>query len=254
MSADNRTHAASQEMNCLAFRRAKLADPNRLSAAARAHEQGCPGCLAFARRIDANEKRIVRALTVPVPEGLADRVILGATGRRPSSPYRLWALAATVVLSTGIGLAWFARAPVEPQYNFAASAIEHVKHEPESFTTVKDADPARFATILTDFGADLRAPIGTVRYIKLCPVPEGTGWHIVFETEEGLVTLMLIPGHQPNGRNLFEERDGMSALVRAAGLGYYVIVAESRAKVESTDRLLKQRINWTAARPPSRFG
>ena len=124
MSADNRTHAASQEMNCLAFRRAKLADPNRLSAAARAHEQGCPGCLVFARRIDANEKRIVRALTVPVPEGLADRVILGATGRRPSSPYRLWALAATVVLSTGIGLAWFARAPVEPQYNFAASAID----------------------------------------------------------------------------------------------------------------------------------
>lgn len=57
---------------------------------------------------------------------------------------------------------------------------------------------------------------------------------------------MLIPGHRPHGRNLFEEKDGMSALVRAAGQGYYVIVADTRAKVESTDRLLKQRIDWTA--------
>ena len=204
---------------------------------------------AFARRIDANEKRIVRALSVPVPEGLADRIVLDATGRKPASPYRLWALAATVLVSAGIGLAWLNRPAEEPQYNFAASAIEHVKHEPESFTTIKDADPARFASILNDFGADLRAPIGTVRYIKLCPVPEGTGWHVVFETEAGLVTLMLIPGHQPRGANLYAELDGMSAQVRAAGQGYYVIVADTRAKVESTDRLLKQRINWTALRP-----
>ena len=252
MSADTPIIAGGSEMNCLAFRRAKLADPNRLSDEALAHVTGCPLCLAFARRIDVNEKRLARALAVPVPDGLADRIVLGATGRKPSSPYRLWALAATVLLTSGIGLAWLIRTPTEPQYDFAASAIAHVKHEPESFTTIKDADPARFATILANFGADMRAPIGKVRYVKLCPVPEGTGWHIVFETEDGLVTLMLIPGHQPRGKNLFEEKDGMSALVRAAGQGYYVIVAENRAKVESTDRMLKQRINWTALRPAGR--
>lgn len=246
MSAETPTLAAGTQMNCLGFRRAKLADPNRLSDEARAHVAGCVHCQAFARRIDTNEKRIVRALAVPLPDGLADRIVLRATGRKPASPYRLWALAATVVLSVAIGLAWFGLPPSEPRYNFAASAIAHVKHEPESFTTIKDADPARFSAILANFGADLRAPIGTVRYIKLCPVPEGTGWHIVFETEDGLVTLMLIPGHRPHGRNLFEEKDGMSALVRAAGQGYYVIVADTRAKVESTDRLLKQRIDWTA--------
>ena len=254
MSADTPIHAGGPEMHCLAFRRAKLADPNRLSGQALAHLTGCPSCQAFARRIDANEKRLARALAVPVPDGLADRIVLGATGRRPSSPYRLWALAATVLLTTGIGFAWLKRPPAEPQYNFAASAIAHVKHEPESFTLIKDADPQRFATILTSFGADMRAPIGKVRYVKLCPVPGGTAWHIVFETEDGLVTLMLIPGQRPRGRNLFEEKDGMSALVRAAGQGCYVIVAETRAKVESTDRLLKQRINWTALRTASQLG
>lgn len=254
MSADTPIIAGGPEMHCLAFRRAKLADPNRLSDQALAHVAYCSSCQAFARRIDANEKRLVRALAVPVPEGLADRIVLGATGRRPGSPYRLWALAATVLLTTGIGFAWLKRPPAEPQYNSAASAIAHVKHEPESFTLIKDADPQRFATILTGFGADMRAPIGKVRYIKLCPVPEGTGWHIVLETEDGLMTLILIPGHRPRGKNLFEEKDGMSALARAAGNGYYVIVAESRAKVESTDRLLKQRINWTALRTPSRLG
>jgi hypothetical protein len=254
MSADTPTISGSAGLNCLAFRRAKLADPNRLTEEALAHSAGCPLCQAFARRIDANEKRLSRALAVAVPDGLADRIVLRATGRKPASPYRLWALAATVLLTSGIGLAWLNRPASEPQYDFAASAIAHVKHEPESFTTVKNADPARFATILADFGADMQAPIGKVRYVKLCPVPEGTGWHIVFETEDGLVTLMLIPGHQPRGKNLFAEAEGMSALVRAAGQGYYVIVADSRAKVESTDRLLKQRINWTALRAPSRLG
>ena len=249
MNADTPIIDAGNEMNCLAFRRAKLADPNRLSDQALAHLSGCRMCQAFARRIEANEKRLVRALSVPVPDGLAERVILRATGRKPASPYRLWALAATVLLTTGIGLAWLNRPSPEPRYDFAASAIAHVKHEPESFTTIRDADPARFATILAEFGADLRAPIGKVRYVRLCPVPEGTAWHMVFETEDGLVTLMLIPGHQPRGKNLFEEKDGMSALVRTAGQGYYVIVADTRAKVESTDRLLKQRINWTALRP-----
>lgn len=241
-------HEDGTTMNCLDFRRAKLADPNRLSDAARAHQAACAQCEAFARRIDATEKRLVRALSVPVPEGLADRIVLGATGHKPSSPYRLWTLAATVLLTTGIGLAWLNRPPSEPQYDFATSAIAHVRHEPESFTTIRDADPARFAAILTSFGADLRAPVGTVRYIRLCPLPEGTGWHIVFDSEDGLVTLILVPGHRPRGRNQFAESDGMSALVRAAGQGYYVIVAENRAKVEATDRLLKQRINWTALR------
>lgn len=248
MSAATPTHDLGTPMNCLDFRRAKLSDPNRLSDTALAHQNNCALCRAFARQIDSNEKRLSQALAVPVPEGLADRIVLGATGRKPVSPYRFWALAATVVASVGIGLTWLNRAPTEPRYNFAASAIAHVKHEPESFTTINNADPERLATILANFGADLRAPLGTLRYIKLCPVPEGTGWHIVFETEDGLITLMLIPGHRPRGRNLFEEKEGMSALVRAAGQGYYVIVADTRAKVESTDRLLKQRINWTAVR------
>jgi len=37
-----------------------------------------------------------------------------------------------------------------------------------------------------EFGGTLKAPPGTVRYIRLCPVEETHGLHIVFETPEGL--------------------------------------------------------------------
>lgn len=43
-------------------------------------------------------------------------------------------------------------------------------------------------------------------------------------------------------------------MLDAADQGCYVIVPETRAKLEWTDRLLKQRINWTALRTPSRLG
>lgn len=245
----NTTKPTTRPMSCLEFRRAKLSDPARLSAEAAAHMRDCALCQAFARGIDATDRQAARALAVPVPEGLAERVILHATGRAPrtaAQTWRTWALAATVVLSTAIGLRWLTQ-PATP-YDLAAMAIAHVEHEPEAFTTLRDADPARFSAVLAEFGADLRAPVGTVRYIRRCPLPEGFGWHIVFETEQGMVTLILVPGHRGGGRDGYEEKDGMVAMAREAGKGHYVIVTHDRRTLESVDSMLKQRINWTAYR------
>ena len=72
-------------MNCLEFRREKLANPRRPSEQAQAHAQVCPGCAAFARGVDEEEAQIERALSVPVPEGLSERVLLRPQGvKRPA--------------------------------------------------------------------------------------------------------------------------------------------------------------------------
>jgi hypothetical protein len=57
-------------MNCLEFRREKLADPRRLSREALAHMGDCAACRGFAIEVNENEERIATALEVPVPEGL----------------------------------------------------------------------------------------------------------------------------------------------------------------------------------------
>jgi hypothetical protein len=229
------------EFTCMDLRREKLADPKRLSGAAQAHLRECAACRQFAARIDLLEQRTAQVLKVPVPDGLAERVLL-RVHRGQRRPWKLWALAACFVLSFGIGMEQWQ--PREAQENFARFAIDHVMHEPESFTEHRLADPARFRTVLANFGGELMEPIGTVRYMRLCPVPNGTGWHIVLETAAGPATLLLIPGKNVSGAVLDAKFGGLTARALPGGQGYYAIVAETPQIVDAVTRLMQTRVRW----------
>ena len=230
-------------MNCLDFHREKLADPRRLSAEALAHEHSCPACTAFARSVDETERGLQRALDTPVPDGLADRVLLRAGARRPAR--WLWALAATVLLSSAVGVVYLRDSGSAPD-QYARLAIEHVVMEPESFTSERHADPEALRTLLKEFGGTLKAPLGTVRYVKLCPLEEGgTGWHIVLDTPEGLATILLIQG-KPLEAVQTASAGGWSALVRPTARGYYAVITASGAATSSTDRRIREQVEWDA--------
>lgn len=233
-------------MNCLEFRRAKLADPRRLADPARQHVSACPACQSFARRIDEGELGLEKALQVAVPDGLADRVLLRVLRNRRTarwSTLQLLALAATVLACVGVGMLWFQGAPGQEH---ARMAIEHVMHEPESFTTTKNADAKFFRQVMQEFGGEVKEPLGQVRYIKLCPVPEGTGWHIVFETEGGLTTLLLIPNQRPRRASEAATIGGWNALALPGGRGFYAIITDSPERTMAFSERLSQSVRWKA--------
>jgi len=229
-------------MNCLEFHRQKLADPRRLSAEAQAHAQACADCLAFARSVDETEGQLQQALATPVPEGVADRILLRvhASGR---PAWRAWALAASVVI--GVALT-FALLQTTPSGEYARLAIKHVVDEPESFQKLYNMEPAVIGEAMRSVGATLKEPIGRVRYVKLCPLEQGgTGWHIVFETPEGLATLILVPGKPPESMQV-ASASGWSALIRPIPHGYYAVVTASSKATSRVDRDIRQRIDMGA--------
>jgi uncharacterized protein DUF3379 len=225
-------------MNCLEYRRWKLSDPRRLAEDARTHERECAQCAEFAREVDAADVSIAEALAVRVPEGLAERVLLR---RRPARRrWMPWALAAGVAIALTTVLHPFKS---DPSRHYARLAIEHVVMEPESLTTER-GDPAMVQAALRSFGGTLKEPIGRIRYVRLCPVEEGTGWHIVFETPEGLATLILVPDRHI-GSAAVADAAGWDALVQPSRRGYYAVVTASRAGTVAADRLVRQRIDWS---------
>ncbi|MBL8473349.1 MAG: DUF3379 family protein [Rhodocyclaceae bacterium] len=231
-------------MNCLEFRRRKLADPRRADAAMDEHVAQCPGCQSFARRLAEQEQALAQTLLVPVPEGLAERVIMRTAGgntRRPS--LRLMALAASVVLTLSVTLVDWYHTPGE---DYARYAIEHVMHEPESFSSRRLVEASYLDTILRNFGAELRAPLGTLRYAKLCPVPNGTGWHLVLDTEHGTATVLLIPHAQRNKDITRAAMAGMNSEVMPLGQGYVAVVADDAERARDVGKLLTQRVDWSA--------
>lgn len=229
-------------MNCLEFRRQKLADPRRVSEGAEVHVQGCADCLAFAKSVDAAEAQLEQALATPVPEGLADRVLLRThASERPA--WRFWALAASVVI--GVALT-FVLLQTAPSGEYARLAIEHVVNEPESFQMLYNTEPADIGDAMRSVGATLREPIGRVRYVRLCPLEQGgTGWHIVFETPEGLATLILIPDKHPESMQVASV-SGWSALIRPIPRGYYAVVTASSKVTSRVDRVVRERIDMGA--------
>jgi Protein of unknown function (DUF3379) len=225
-------------MNCLEYRRTKLSDPRRLPAEAQAHERECAQCLAFAREVDETDAAVAEALAVRVPEGLAERVLLR---RRPARlGWAPWALAAGLVLALAATVHPFRDDPAQ----YARLAIEHVVMEPESLTTERGNDPAIVQAAVRSFGGTLKEPLGRVRYVRLCPVEGGTGWHIVFETPEGLATLILVPDkHVASAAGA--DAGGLDAMVQPAPRGYYAIVTASRGNTVAADRLVRRRIDWS---------
>jgi hypothetical protein len=234
-------------MNCLEFHREKLSEPRRLSAQAQAHLRDCQACAAFAANVDETERLLERGLEVPVPEGLADRILLRTRGGRPAR--RRWAIAAGVVLASALGLRYF-KDSAKPSDRYARLAIEHVVMEPESLTTIRNADPPAFRRVVQEFGGRLKDVPGTIRYIRLCPVEDGTGWHVVFETPEGLATLILVPG-KPLRTTQSASADGWNAMARPAGRGYYAIVTASAAATSRFEHILEERIDWNRSESAS---
>jgi hypothetical protein len=237
---------SDQTFTCLDFRRAKLADPRRLSIEAEEHLIGCPVCQAFARRVNEGERRLARALEVPVPDGLSERILLGVRNQRQLPSYRLWALAATVVMTIGVGYTqWFGTT-----HDYAEEALAHVVYEPEVMHVSATLPDERLATVLQQFGAEMREPIGVLRVVKVCPTTDGHGWHVVFDTPQGRATLLLFPGVDKRDRVLHAALRGMDAIAAPGGSGYYAVVADSSENMMAITADLQRKIDWNP--PPVR--
>lgn len=226
-------------MNCLEFRREKLADPRRLPPEAQAHASGCPACGAFAREVDESERALDRALMTPVPDGLADRILFQSRRRR--SGWRAWALAASVLIAVALGFSFWDGSKKADEY--ARLAIEHVVAEPESFAVMRNPDPEAFRAVVQNLGGSVKDIPGKLRYIRLCPFEEGLGWHVVFETPEGLATLFLVPGKKPRAVQAASV-DGWSAVVHPTGRGYYAIITASSDATSRFLQMLRDCIIW----------
>lgn len=222
-------------MSCLDFRRTLLADPYRLGPEALEHKVRCPACAEFAERQSRFEERLRDAVHVPIPEGLADRILLPAKVQK----VRRWnglALAASVMLTAGfLTLFWPALRPA----GFAEELIAHVaEHEPLELAMNRRGDPRVLTHALSGLGLSLPAGLGEVRYLGQCPVPGGTGEHVIVQTPLGQATLIVMP-NQPLDSQVVMNGRGLHGVARPAGRGSYALLADSRDKLAQLQVLFK---------------
>jgi hypothetical protein len=205
-------------MNCLDYRRELGPDPRRESAEMQEHRRGCPGCSAHHARALGFELALKRALAVPVPDGLAERILLAQTtserGDRGRRRRVAWFAAAAVVL-VALGLGVHQLRLFSP---LAQQLIVHLEHEPAALITHTPLPVEDVERRFVQRGVRLMAPPPAgISYAQACPVGLIGSVHMVMPEREGPVTVFFLPGHEERRSEYTDDGMHVRSIPMAAG-------------------------------------
>jgi hypothetical protein len=212
-------------MNCLAFRRQLAVDPATRDPAFAAHREACAGCAEAHARAEGFEHSLRRALAVPVPDGLAERVLLRQTtdlrvaGRGAGA--RWLAVAAAVVLSLTAGVFGYRYLD---QRDLGDMSIAHLPHEPQALTARAQVPADEVRQAFAHYQVALAAAPQPVSYVRNCRVGVNHAVHMVVQRDEGPVTVMYFADRHETGRSDFQ-REGMMGRAVPMAQGTLVLLA-----------------------------
>jgi hypothetical protein len=234
-------------MNCFEFRRLLLADPRHQTREQEAHRADCAACAALVEEVQRFDAAIHQAASVRVPEGLAEKVLLRRKVRS-SARAGAWALAASLAIAVGAGLFYWTQGPFVHETvhvhapgrdHPAVAAIGHVLYEePRMLEENRGVDPVAMRAAFMRLGLNVPANGTTVLYFDKCPMMGGAGHHVVLQTPFGQVTLILVPDQPFASRVVVEDRNKTAIASPAGSRGYYILIADSRATLERTEKQL----------------
>lgn len=231
-------------MNCLECRRLMLAAPRERSEEQEKHITECAMCIRLANELAALDRKLIKATRLPVPEGLADRIVL-ARGY-PARLHRVAGAAAAVLLLAVSAVTLlpsvlerngpaFAAEAVGPTHPAVAAISMVVDQEPRLLRHARSPSPAAIEGRLRFVGLALKNKDVSVRYAGTCQISGLECDHLVLMTPDGHVSVFLTP-ERASGQVLVADRR-MAALLSPAPSGAYIVVAESPAAARRAQKL-----------------
>ncbi len=235
-------------MDCLEFRRLLGSEPRVTDAAARAHLEHCPRCQEAYSRAQAFDARIAQAMTVALPEGFADRILLAQlTGerRRRSVGFRYgWmALAAAAALVIAIGIV---RREGASGNSLADLVVAHVNGEERDALKLRTPVAASAVeSAFNDRGVHLVSVPDGISYVHKCPVANYRTVHMVMPREDQPVSVLYVTSYRAPAATNFEHGSLRGREVPIAG-GTLVMVAENADSFDALEHVWRNAIEGPA--------
>ena len=221
-------------MNCDEARLLVGADPGFSGAGLEEHLQGCAACSEFRaemRNLDANIRRAL------------DRPPQLAGARRRPAPWRQWALAASVVFAMFAVVALWVLRPTD---TLAREVVAHVQHEPDSWLATQHLSALGIGEALHDSGVELNLTSDKVTYAQSCWFRGHYVPHLVLQTPQGPVTVMILRHEQLSGRRTFRE-EGMSGVIVPAGSGSIAVLSRDSGNLDAIAGQIQRNVHWLPA-------
>lgn len=169
-------------------------DRSAWPAALREHVETCAQCQQYAREMQSMETSIKRALEVDLARFRAPAV---APRRRVG-----WALAASVLLAFGVGAGLWA---LRSENSLAAAVVRHLADESGSWNRTQPLGQSDIDAVLARSGMHVAAMPMPVVYASSCVFRKHRVPHLVVKTDQGPVTVMLLPDERITAEKDFSE-------------------------------------------------
>ncbi len=236
-------------MDCLEFRRHLGSDPRVTDPAARAHVESCARCQEAYARAQAFESRIAQALTVALPEGLADRILLtqltAERQRRTGNGFRYgWiALAAAAALVIAIGIE---RRQVAVGRSLPDLVVEHVNGEERGALDLREPVPASAVrSAFADRGVQLASVPDGISYVHKCPVGSYRTVHMVMPEGDQPVSVLYVTHYRVPGLTSFE-RGALRGREVPIADGTLVLLSQNTATFDSLEHVWRNALQGPA--------
>lgn len=234
----------TEQLTCLEARRELQTDPERPSGALRAHLESCPACARAAENSREFESWLHRAFNVPVPDGLAEKLLLAQTTRsRFRFPRIGLAMAAGVMLAVAVGVAWqFGARPVSDAGAVERYVVDHIEHEPQAMAADQPVSLDALQSLLGDYGLKLAGDLpGKLVYVNRCPTPHGTGVHFVVLTDSGPVAFYYMPNEKIHGPMKVSAQD-LAGYIESFHTGSVALVSRPGGDMDAAARQLMHAV------------
>jgi len=239
--------ATGDEMNCEEYQQAIAADPAYDGGAA--HVADCAACQSFRREMQALNLGIARAMQIDVPPlrmpELPDIEAGNVSPLRKRSRAPLWfALAATVVLATSIGIRMSGMGD-EHYDNLAEAVLVHVDHEPQSLVVTNIAvTEQQLDSVVPAKYANLDSERALITYAMSCKINGHDVPHLVMQGEHGPITILLMP-YEKVAAAIPLQGTNVKGVILPVGDGSIAIIGDRDEQLGPVEQQIMNAVTWT---------
>ncbi len=235
-------------MDDLEFRKAALIDPNDQSPEFLEKTHQSPGNQRFVAQQRAFEQRLSETLNIKTPDNLADRIILNQQlseyKSRQQKRQKKWFVGsiAASLFAIALGFALWTPGNVDGK-QLTEQVIKHYYQDTHALNVTMDVPKNNIDSMLASYGGKLDNPIGKVAFLGHCIIGGHTGVHLVLDTSQGQVTVLILPTQAVNHVYQLHNQQ-LSGIIYPSKKGSIAILTEHAEVISSTRQRLDSSLNW----------
>ena len=198
-----------------------------------------------ALEVEAFERKLRSAIAVCAPgDDFLENImtITGTVATRPAVRQNWFAIAASVLIMVGVaGLSWRQAHLLKTIEEYVA-----VHYQLDGQELIDKARPDFDPKTITRIMASLEMTAGEkladrIQFIKFCPTLDGRGAHMIVQTDQGLITVIYMPGTTVRDRRIVKFGT-MQAYLVALEVGSAAIIGSADQAVSTMDELVRNSI------------